>query len=181
MDEYKINRYVEAIKFAAGSLQYRNISIKMTFLDSVNQLYNYYEKSKDKEYLEVASLHIQAYMEMGFLYEDGSDIFNKVLIELGTSREIRFPKRFYSSKKIKLNKSQIKSMIKKWPASPYQKMKINEVVMDIINKVAAQEMGIYYYKCAVTDDLYELVISKNETFFHDIGRGIFYTFVEISK
>ena len=28
----------------------------------------------------------------------------------------------------------------------------------------------------VTDDLYELVISEKEIFFHDIPRGIFYTF-----
>lgn len=61
-------------------------------------------------------------------------------------------------------------------ASPKQTMKINEVIEDIIAKVKAKESGIYYYQCAVTNDLYELIIGQNEKFFHDVGRGKFYTF-----
>lgn len=69
-------------------------------------------------------------------------------------------------------------MMKKWPASPHQEMKINEVVGDIIQKVQTQKCGIYYYKCTVTGDMYELVISDQEIFFHDIVRGFFFTFVD---
>lgn len=168
--------YIEAIKFAAGCLQYKNLSVKKTFRDAVSQLYWYYEQLGEKEYLGVAALHIQAYLEMGFPYEDNADLFNEVLGQLGTTREIKFPQRFYVSKVIRLNKSQVRSMIKKWPASPHQKMKINEVVDDIIRKVKNKENGIFYYQCVVTGDLYELVISIKEIFFHDIARGIFYTF-----
>jgi hypothetical protein len=75
-----------------------------------------------------------------------------------------------------LNKSQVRSLIGKWPASPHQKMKIDEVVNDIISKIKNKENGIFYYKCAVTENLYELVISTKEIFFHDVARGIFYTF-----
>ncbi|MCI9151805.1 MAG: hypothetical protein HFI42_15250 [Lachnospiraceae bacterium] len=45
-------------------------------------------------------------------------------------------------------------------------------------KVQNKQNGIYYYKCAVTGDLYELVVSSDAPFFHDIARGIFYTFAE---
>lgn len=175
MNENQI-RYIEAIKFAAGSLQYKNISVKQTFRDAVSQLYWYYKHLGEKEYLRAATLHIQAYLEMGFSYEDNTELFNEVLEQLGTTRELKFPKRFYASKKIRLNKSQVRSMIRKWPASPHQKMKINEVVDDIISKIQNKENGIFYYKCAVTGDLYELVISTKEVFFHDIARGIFYIF-----
>lgn len=68
-------------------------------------------------------------------------------------------------------------MIKKWPASLLQKMKIDDVVDDIIEKVKNQSSGIFYYQCAVTEDMYELVINEKETFFHDLRRGIFYTFL----
>jgi len=34
-----IQQYVEAIKLAAGSVQYKNLSIKQTFFLSVKQLY----------------------------------------------------------------------------------------------------------------------------------------------
>lgn len=169
--------YIEAIKLAAGSVQYKGISIQRTFIDAISQLYQYYENSNNVKYLEIATLHMQAYLEMGFSYEDGEEIFDIILEKLGTTRELRFPHKFYLARKIKLNKSQIKSIIKKWPASPHQKMKIDEVVEDIIKKVKNKEAGIFYYKCAVTNDMYELVISEKETFFHDLRRRIFYTFI----
>ena len=153
------------------------LSVKETIISAVSQLYTYYENSTNENYLETATLHIQAYLEMGFLYENGAAVFDVILEKLGTTRELRFPKKFYASKKIKLNKSQIKNMIKKWPASQKQSMKIDEVVNDIMFKVTNKEKGIYYYKCAVTDDVYELVVSEKETFFHDLRRGIFYTFL----
>lgn len=169
--------YIEAIKLAAGSVQYKNISVQKTFIDTVFQLYQYYENSKELKYLEIAVLHIQAYLEMGFLYDTGKEVYDLVLKELGTTRELKFPRKFYAAKQIKLNKAQVKSMIKKWPASPHQSMKIDEVVSDVIEKVKRKETGIFYYKCEVTKDMYELVISEKEMFFHDLRRGIFYTFI----
>ena len=169
--------YIEAIKLAAGSVQYKNLSVQDTFMDAVSQLYQYYQNSQNIKYLETAILHIQAYLEMGFPYEQGKTVFDVIIKELGTTREMKFPQKFYSAKRIKLNKLQVRSMIKKWPASPHQNMKIDEVVADIIKKVKQREAGIFYYKCAVTEDLYELVISEKEIFFHDVRREIFYTFV----
>ena len=179
MESEESKQYVEAIKVAAGSVQYKDISVNNTFITAVSQLYKYYEYSNNSNYLEVAILHIQAYLEMGFPYEAGSKIFDTVLKELGTTREMKFPKRFYSSKQVKVNKTQVRSMIKKWPASPKQKIKIDDVVSDIIEKVLKNEQGIYYYKCAIINDVYELVITDKETFFHDLTRGIFYTFVGV--
>jgi hypothetical protein len=92
--------YIDAIKFAAGSLQYKNISVKQTFSDVVSQLYWYYKNLDEKDYLRVAVLHIQAYLEMGFSYEDNLELFNEILKQLGTTRELKFPKKFYASKKI---------------------------------------------------------------------------------
>lgn len=176
MEEDGIRLYVEAIKFAAGSLQYKNIPVKQNYRAVVQELYHRYKNIGDQKYLEVAALHIRAYLEMGFPYEENAEAFEKILEHLGTTREERFPKKFYKSKKIKLNKSQVRRMIKRWPASPKQKQKIGEVIEEIIRKTKEREDGIYYYKCAVTGDMYELVVSETETFFHDVGRGIFYTF-----
>lgn len=171
-------KYLEAIKLAAGSLQYKNISVKETIILAVSQLYSYFQFSGNLNYLETATLHIQAYLEMGFSYDDGKESFDIVLKALGTTKELMFPKKFYHSKKVHLNKTQIKLMIKKWPASPRQVMRIDEVVSDILEKVKKREIGIFYYKNVVINDIYELVISEKEIFFHDLTRGIFYTFVD---
>ena len=169
-------QYIEAIKLAAGSVQYKNLSVKATIIEAASQLYQYYNSRRNIKSLDVAILHIQAYVEMGFAYEEGREIFDKILKAVGMTKEMKFPKKYYVSKKIRLNKTQVRTMIRKWPASPRQTMKITEVVDDIITKVKSRDIGIYYYKCAVTKDMYELVINNDEIFFHDLRRRIFYTF-----
>ena len=158
-------KYVEAIKLAAGSVQYKNLSVQETMVGAVTELYKYYEYTKNMNYLETAILQIQAYLELGFVYDNAKSQFDQVLEKMGTTREI------------KLNKTQVRSMIKKWPASSKQNMKIDEVVEDIIKKVKAHDTGIYYYQSAIPDELYELVINEKESFFHDLQRGVFYTFL----
>ena len=103
MDREENRLYIEAIKLAAGSVQYKNISVKDTMIKAVEQLYRYYEITMDEGYLEV--------------------------------------------------------------------------VEDIIRKVQNREEGVWYYKCEMTEDMYELVISEQNMFFHDLRRCIFYTFV----
>ncbi|MBC5745985.1 hypothetical protein FMM74_021160 [Lachnospiraceae bacterium MD308] len=168
--------YIEAIKMVVGNLQYRNMSIKETFINTVKQLEEYYIMSDKIKYLDVALLYIQVYLEMGFSYEDGRSIFDKIIQELGITKESVFLERKYRQKSIKLNRAQVRSMIGRWPASPHQEMKIDEVVSDIIAKVKESANGIYYYKSVVTNDIYELVINDGGKLFHDIKRRIFYTF-----
>ena len=169
-------QYIEAIKLAAGGVHYKNLSISNTITVAIQQLVYYYESTNNLNYLEVATLYIQAYLEMGFSYEDNKLVFDKILYELGTTRERKFPHKFFVNRKIKINKTQIRSMFNRWPASPHQKMKIGDVVDDIMRKLNEKELGIFYYQCAVTGDMYELVINEQEQFFHDLKRGIFYSF-----
>lgn len=177
MDREENRLYIEAIKLAAGSVQYKNISVKDTMIKAVEQLYRYYEIAMDEGYLETAFFHIQAYLEMGFPYEEREEVFDNILKNLGKRRELEFPKKFYCAKKVKLNKTQVRSMLGRWPTSSRQGTKVQEVVEDIIRKVENREEGVWYYKCEMTEDMYELVIGEQNMFFHDLRRCIFYTFV----
>ena len=176
MDREENRLYIEAIKLAAGSVQYKNISVKDTMIKAVEQLYRYYEITMDEGYLETAFFHIQAYLEMGFPYEEREEVFDNILKNLGKIRELEFPKKFYCAKKVKLNKTKVRSMLGRWPTSSRQRMKVQEVVEDIIRKVENREEGVWYYKCEMTEEMYELVISEQNMFFHDLRRCIFYTF-----
>ena len=111
MDREENRLYIEAIKLAAGSVQYKNISVKDTMIKAVEQLYRYYEITMDEGYLETAFFHIQAYLEMGFPYEEREEVFDNILKNLGKRRELEFPKKFYSANTIKLNKTQVRSML----------------------------------------------------------------------
>lgn len=151
----------------------------------INYLKRYYEINPDRKYLVCLVLHIQVYLEMGYDYDDNKDCFNAILEKLGTDRETMFPKNFYHSTKIKLNKSQVRSMIGKWNAS--NRVSITEVVDDIIKKVKEHKQGIYYYnnnrgRSIASDDetnreVYELVISEKECYFRDVKRKKYFTFM----
>lgn len=181
LDEY-FNE-VESIKLALGTVQYRGGSIKRVFSLSLEKYLEMYKLTNDSMYLENALLHMRAFFEMGFNFEEFPDLFNRILKEAKTTREEMFPKRFYSSTQIHLSKSQVRSMIHRWSASKYHSLSINEVVDDIINKVQNRELGIYYYHSnrnpnKNSDDIYELIISEDETYFYDVARRKYYTFIQ---
>lgn len=175
---------IEAIKLAVGTTSYIGFPICGIYEAAIERLIQYYKETSEKTYLEAALLHIHAYMEMGYEYEDKKAIFDYVLKNLGLERAIEFPKAYYTSRKIKLNKTQVRSMIQRWPASK-QRVGINDVVEDIINKVKNKKIGIHYYNSdptpdspKSTGDLYELVIGEQESYFHDIKRRRYFTFEE---
>ena len=93
--------YIEAIKLAAGSVQYKDISVKDTFIDAVFQLYQYYQNTENIKYLETSILHIQAYLEMGFPYEEGKDVFDLVL-KVRNYKRVKIPPKILLCKKGKI-------------------------------------------------------------------------------
>lgn len=175
---------IEAIKLAVGTTPYIGFSISEVYEAAIERLKKYYEETIEIAYLEAALLHIHAYMEMGYDYEDKKDLFDYILNRLGLNRYSEFPKMYYVSKKVKLTKSQVRSMIQRWPSSK-KRMSIGEVVEDIIDRVKNKKIGIYYYnsnptpdKNGTTGDLYELVVGDTESHFHDIKRRKYFTFSE---
>lgn len=174
---------IEIIKIMLCTLPHVGVSLTETISKVVLRLDNLYKIEKDEKYLHCALLYIQAYLEMGFEY---NDIFDMVLLELGYSKEKIFPKDFYKADKIKLNKSQVRSMIRKW--KPGNKYTISEVVQDIITKVKLHQDGIYFYinsgtkkddeETNIKGDIYELVINKEECYFHDLKRKKYFTFYD---
>lgn len=175
---------IEAIKLAIGTTSYIGFPISGMYEAAITRLKQYYEETNEVEYLEAALLHIRAYMEMGYDYDDRKELFDYVLKELDIERGTIFPKVYYNARKVKLVKSQVRKLIMRWPTSK-QRMGINEVVEDIISKVKNKEIGIHYYNSDPTPDnpdtsgdLYELVIGESETYFHDIKRRKYFTFQE---
>lgn len=174
---------IEAIKLAIGTIQYSGGSIRRTVFLCLEKYIELYKISNDKVFLENALLHMQAFLEMGFIYEEFENVFDTILNEVGLVREEIFPKRFYHAERIKLVRGQVRKMIHRWSPSKYHSMTINEVVDDIIVKVKKRQIGNYFYHSNQNpkkkdDDIYELVITEEECFFYDIIKKKYYVFVE---
>ena len=178
---------VSAIKMSMSSLHYKGIDIKNTYKRCIEALLAYYYEFQDTKFLEVAYKYIEAFLDTGFMYNEYSELFNIVIDLLGITYEEVNAKNKSSFPKLKLNKHQIKNVIRRWSPSKYHTMPINEVIDDIIFKVKNKEIGIYSYssnaKPGITEDdlsndTYELIITPIDAYFRDIRRGIFYTLEE---
>ncbi len=89
---------------------------------------------------------------------------------------------------MKLTKAQIRSMIGRWRPSRENPMTIGELVEDIIKKVKEHQTGRYIYRYCRSDctsgedaEIYELVVGREESYFYDVRKFRFYTFMEETK
>ncbi len=170
-----------AIKLIIGSLPYQGISVINTMKKVMEYLCIYYEKTLEKKYLEIAIMHMRAYIELGFVYDELKRQFDFVLTLAGVSKkEIYRNVSGENQSAKKISKSEIRSMIRRWTSSKYHTKTKDEVVEDIIDKVERRSMGIYYYhsnqnpKNPKSDDVYALVINEFESYFHDIKRNKYF-------
>lgn len=176
---------MEALVCTLNSLHLRGISINKTLNASVHYLKQFYELTNDKEYLILAIMYMKAYSEMGFagISKENEALFDEVLSLAQIEKETLFRFRLYTSQKIKLNKSQVRSMIGKWSVTRERPMSKDQLVADIIEKVNSRADGHYYYihkhrGSGIDMDRYELVINGEECYFHDEKRGRYFTFEE---
>lgn len=82
--------YIEEIKKTAGDVQDKDVSVQKVMLEDILQLYQYYEKTKDDSYLDMAVLHIRAFWEMGFSYDLGKGFFDMIFDKLNIKKELYF-------------------------------------------------------------------------------------------
>ena len=99
-----------------------------------------------------------------------------------------YPKDSLPGKRVKLTKAQIRSMIGRWRPSRENPMTIGELVEDIIKKVKEHQTGRYIYRYCRSDctsgedaEIYELVVGREESYFYDVRKFRFYTFMEETK
>lgn len=182
-DEYCRQLYIMMLSFQ--TLQGKGISVKETFYLSLEHLLWWYQESQDMRYLDLALLHMQAYVNMGFAINEKNQTICDILKESHKTIDDFFPRGHLPGKRVKLNKTQVRSMIGRWKPSKNSPMTIGQLVDDIIQKVKTHQIGRYVYEyhragnSADEDaEVYELVINEEESYFYDVKKFRFYTFME---
>lgn len=182
MDLEQYRNEIEALKLSVMTSSRLGVSREELLLNSIEKSMEFYEKEPKEEFLLGALLDIQAYLELGFSYRTNEELFDEVLGRYGKNRVQVFPKPFYAATKVKLNRSQVRGMLRKWSGAQKNNLSITQVVEDIIEKVTSREKGVHYYTnylAGATPDIYELVIQEEECYFHDVKCDRFYVFPEI--
>lgn len=171
--------------FMLQGLCYKGISIPDTVRMSLNSLIQWYEETQDVKYIDTAVLQLRALFEMGMMRERDIGLYDTVCELAGWKEEERIKKRMFNIKKIKANKSQVKSIIRKWMPSRNNRMTITEVVDDILDKVKEKKIGQYYYRyerkttrrnVIEGEDIYKLVVEAEQSFLLDLKGFKCYTF-----
>lgn len=182
------NHELFSLIYTLELLQYKGISICETVDSSIRYLREWYLETKEYRYLELALLQMQACFEMGVVKKKELELYTEICQLANVTLKDLLKKKLYLSKEIKLNKSQVKGMIRRWKPSKNNPMTISEVVEDIITKVSEHKEGRYIYRYVkqrnsgnkdwMKEDLYILLINKSETVFFDVKNFICYTFRE---
>ena len=181
MEQYRAE--IEASKLATGVGARLGVPREQTLILSMEQLLRFYECNPLEEYLTGALIQIQAYLELGMDYRKHADLFEKILDLCGLDKNEVFPRRYYGAVKVKLNKTQVRGMLRRWVPSRRGGLRIGQVVEDIMEKVSQNEKGVYYYRNELNDphmgdDIYELIIEEEDVYFHDIKCDRYYVFIK---
>lgn len=172
---------IDFLKFHYESLLPVNLDVNEVISLELLKLKELFFETGDKVYLDTALLHMKAFNELGFSYNLNQKLFDEVLTLSNTNPSSFFDTANHTPKKAPLKPSHIRSMIGRWPASPYNSHTITAAISDIVDKVSSKTLGTYYYytakksgKALTFTNLYRLTVSEFESSFHDINSGKVY-------
>lgn len=176
---------VEAVKLAVSNLVVGDADCKRIVEHSICTLLELYEAQAKEEYLKKALVHMTAYLELGFPYEDMQKIFDTVLLKLNLKREEVFKRNCYAMKRIPLKKCHVKSLLGRWNPK-FHSHKIGDAVNDIMSKAAAKKAGTYLYHSGkvileteeqtIWEKTFYLHVTENGSIVYDVSRNRYYTF-----
>lgn len=178
---------VEAIKLSVKNLEKLNISSKETLLRSIEHLEKNYLQHKKEEYLVKAIWHIYAYLELGFFYEEGKNLFEKILKHSDISIGELVPDTRWKCQSVNLNKTNVRNILGRWNPVLHS-MKLEDAVKDIITKISTREEGEYLYYCGrIIDDtkdrilwehMFKLYVNRKGSFLFDVNKNKYFVFKE---
>ena len=177
--------------YAMEMLSYKGISISKTIELSLKYYLENYKSSEDKRYLDLAMIQVKAGMEFEIMTENALVLYNEVCRLSGMSFDDILKKELFVSKKIKLSKSQIRKIFRKWMPSKTNGMTLSELVDDVTYKVSNKVIGSYIYcyrkydttenEDKLKNDIYHLVVNETECYLFDLKGFTVYTFEDECK
>ena len=184
----KIDREsILSMMYTLEMLSSRGLTVRGTVRKNLNWLKKWYSQEMDQEYLELALLQICALFGMGLIKKDDMTLYNEICSLADTSMEELLENCTCISKRVKVSRQGIYSLIGKWMPGKKNPMKKSDVVEDIMDKLINHRQGQYYYcyeryyvgnKSPETEkkNMYKLVINQEESYLFDLKQFRIYIF-----
>lgn len=174
------------LKYLMQILGMKGISYIDAVKVSLTNLVQLYEVTSDRKYLEVAVLQMKVAAELSAIREEDAELYKKVMELADWTEQDQIDNRIFVDRRVKVNKTKVKSMFRKWKPSGNNPMTISQVVEDIIYKVKNHIEGQFYYcydrhkgnsdAISESTDIYLLVVDSDRSFFWDCKGFVCYTF-----
>ena len=75
---------LEAVKLAVNECERLGVDKEELLITSIYRLYEFYKTEEDRVYLLGALIHLQAYLELGMVYEKNKKVFSLILNSYGS-------------------------------------------------------------------------------------------------
>lgn len=172
---------IEVKMILLENMVYRRNDIHHLIDNIINGFLTLAEVSSDTEgAMKEAAEYIFAYIRMGFSYLEHKQLFDLILTKAGCS--ISEIDEMHSKNSIVVaNKSQIRGIIGRWRASPYNSHTITNAVNEIVYNVVHDCIGTYKYyteRKSGYKAYYVLTISADYALFHDVNCNRFYRIIK---
>lgn len=123
---------IDVIKFAAEAYMGMGGSPTKLLVESAEWLFDCYVNNGDPLCLDAAVQITYAYVELGLIYDDAKEIFDKIMLHAGQESVNTYPQGIYASTKLKLKKSKICEVLGRWPRASQKQYSAEWVALDII-------------------------------------------------
>lgn len=144
--------------------------------EAAEWLLDTYQKTGDKNCVYAGMQIVKAYVEMGMPYNEMEATFNKILAELGTSREEQFPQAIYAADYLKVSLTQIRELLGRWPKAITKEEGADWAARDIYNRIQNHIIGCRFYKRVRDNAVYELLVLEDTAYLMDIEKKKVYAF-----
>ncbi|MGN1156084.1 MAG: hypothetical protein ACI4TK_07900 [Agathobacter sp.] len=176
---------VHSIVLALSNFGWNDLPKKELLLNSITWLHEKYKQDGEKAHLYKAINHAYAFLQLGFEYEQGKEIFEPIVEELGITVEEVFPAREWVYKKMALTKCNIRNVLNRWNPKLHS-MKSQDVVDDIYDNIRYKRLGEYLYHSGkvlcqdgekvLWENTYWLYVREDRNVFYNVNLNKYYTF-----
>ena len=164
----------DIIKFAAEAYMIMGGDPATFLRESAEWLYDCYLKTEDRTSLEAAAQIIYAYKELGLIYVEAKEIFDKIVIracEVGIDVSLD---NIYSAKKLRLKKTSIREVLGRWPKASKNQRSADSVVREILDCVSHGVLGARHYERGTGRIAFQLLVLEERAYLLDLEKRTIY-------